>query len=123
MFGLEANDGSVYLGQTHVSQNHNMKVANKSYVDLENFKYLGPTLTNQNSMHEGIRSRLNSGNTCSHLAHNPQSTNLRLKNINIKIYRGIIILVALCGRATWYFTSREEHRPKVFKNRMLRKIF
>jgi hypothetical protein len=48
----------VYLGQTYVSQNHNMKVANKSCVDSENFKYLGPTLTNQNSMHEGIRSRL-----------------------------------------------------------------
>jgi len=62
---------NVYLGQKYVSQNHNMKVANKSCVDVENFKYLGPSQTNQNCMDEEIKIRLNSGNTCCHLAQNP----------------------------------------------------
>jgi hypothetical protein len=31
--------------------------------------------------------------------------------------------VALYGRETWFLTLREEHRVKVFENRMLRKIF
>jgi hypothetical protein len=33
-------------------------------------KYLGMTLTNQNLIHEEIKSRLNSGDTCYHLFHN-----------------------------------------------------
>jgi len=61
---------NVDLGPKYVSQNHNMKVASKSCVNVENFKYLGPSLINQNCMHEKIKSRLNSGNTCSHLAQN-----------------------------------------------------
>jgi hypothetical protein len=44
------------------------------------------------------------------------------KNIKTKIYR-IIILPVLCGCETWSFALREEHRLKVFENRVLRKIF
>jgi hypothetical protein len=44
-------------------------------------------------------------------------------NINIKIYRTIILPVVLCGCETWSFTLRKKHRLRVFKNRMLRKIF
>jgi len=42
---------------------------------------------------------------------------------NIKIYKAIIVLVALCGCETWSFTSRDEYRPRVFEDWMLRKIF
>ena len=29
----------------------------------------------------------------------------------------------LCGYETWTVTPREEHRPRVFENRVLREIF
>jgi len=45
------------------------------------------------------------------------------KNTKIKIYRTIILYVVLYGCKTWLFTSREEHRLRVFENRMLRRIF
>jgi chemotaxis methyl-accepting protein methylase len=32
------------------------------------------------------------------------------------------VLVALCGRETWFFRSREELRPRVFEKWVLRKI-
>ena len=35
--------------------NHNVKVDNKSLERVEYFKYLGTTLTNQNSIHEKLR--------------------------------------------------------------------
>jgi hypothetical protein len=36
-----------------------MKVADKSTENVEKFKYLGTTVTNQNHLHEKIKSRLN----------------------------------------------------------------
>jgi hypothetical protein len=46
-----------------------------------------------------------------------------LKNIKIKIYKTIILFVVLYGCDTWSLTLREEHRLRVFENRVLRRIF
>ena len=40
-----------------------------------------------------------------------------------KIYRSIILPVVLYGSETWSLTLREEHRLRVFENRVLRRIF
>ena len=45
------------------------------------------------------------------------------KNVKIKIYRTIILPVVLYGCETWSLTLREEHRLRVFENRVLRRIF
>jgi hypothetical protein len=44
-------------------------------------------------------------------------------NLNVKIYKTIILPVVLYGCETWYLTLREEHRLRVFENRVLRRIF
>jgi hypothetical protein len=44
---------------------HTMKVDNSSIERVEEFKYLGKTLTDQNSIQEEIKSRLKLGNVCS----------------------------------------------------------
>jgi hypothetical protein len=41
----------------------------------------------------------------------------------IRIYRTVILLVVLYGCETWCLTLREEHRLRVFENRVLRRIF
>ena len=51
------------------------------------------------------------------------SSSLLLKNIKIKIYRTVILPVVLYGCEAWSLTLREEHRLRVFENRVLRKIF
>jgi hypothetical protein len=81
------------------------------------------TLTNQNDIHDEIKSRLNSGNACHYSVQNPFSSRLILKNIKIKIYRTVILPVVLFGCETCSLTFREEHRLRVFKNRMLSRIF
>jgi hypothetical protein len=45
------------------------------------------------------------------------------KNVKIRIYKAIILPVVLYGRKSWSLTLREEHRLRVFENRVLRRIF
>ena len=51
------------------------------------------------------------------------SSSLLSKNVKIKIYRTIILPVVLYWCETWSLTLREEHRLRVFENRVLRRIF
>ena len=90
---------------------------------MEEFKYLGAGLTNQNSIQEEIKNRLKSGNACCHSVLNLLFSNLLSKNLQIKIYRTIILPVDLYGCETWSHTLREESRLRVFQNRVLRRIF
>jgi hypothetical protein len=50
------------------------------------------------------------------------SCRLLSRNVKVKIYKTIILPV-LCGCETWSLTLREEHRLRVFENRVLRRIF
>jgi len=68
-----------------------IKVDNGSFEIMEVFKYLGTTLTNQNSIQEEIKNTLNSGNACYHSMHNHLSSNLLSKNVKIMVYRTIIL--------------------------------
>jgi len=45
------------------------------------------------------------------------------KNVKVKIYRTIILPVVFYGCETWSLTLREERRLRVFKTRVLRRIF
>ena len=57
------------------------------------------------------------------LGANLLSSSLLSKNLKIKIYRTLILPVVLYGCETWSLTLREEHRLRVFENRVLRRIF
>jgi hypothetical protein len=87
------------------------------------FKYLGTTITNQNDIHDEIKSRFNSENACYYSVQNLLSSRLISKNLKIKIYRTVILPIVLYGCETWSLTLRKEHRLRVFENRVLRRIF
>jgi hypothetical protein len=72
---------------------------------------------------EEIKRRLNSDNACYHSVQNLPSTRLLYQNINIKIYKATISPVVLYGWKNWSLTLIEEHRLRVFENRVLRRIF
>jgi hypothetical protein len=87
--GLEANtEKTKYMFMSRhqtAGQNYYLKVANKSFEHLTKFKYLETTLTDQNCIHEEIKSRLSSGNDCYHAGQNLLSSHL-LSNTIGKVY-------------------------------------
>ena len=71
----------------NAGRGHSVKIDNSSIERVEELKYLGTTLTDQNSIQEEINSRLKLGNACYHSVQNLLSSRLLSKNLNIKIYR------------------------------------
>ena len=51
------------------------------------------------------------------------SSRLLTKNLNIKIYRTIILPIVLYGYETWSLILREESKLRVFENMVLRRKF
>jgi hypothetical protein len=84
---------------------------------------LGTTLTDQNCTNEEIKSRLNSGNASYHSVQGILSSCLLSGKAKVKIYQTIILPVVLYGCETWYLAVREEHRLRVFENRVLRRRY
>ena len=92
----------------NAGRSHSIKNDDSSFEMVEEFKYLGTTLTNQNSIQGHIKGRLKSGNTCYLSVQNLLSSSLLFINIKIKIHRTIILPVVLYGCKTWLLTLRED---------------
>jgi hypothetical protein len=73
-------------------------------------------------MHKEIKSRQNLGNACDYSVQ-VLSFHLLCRSIKVNIFRVIILPLVLYGCETWSVTLREEHRLRVFENRVLRRIF
>jgi hypothetical protein len=86
-----------------------------SFQRVEQVKDLGTTLTNQNSIQEEIKCRIESGNACYHSAQTFLSSSLLSKNIKIKIYRTIILPDVFYECETRSLTLREVCRLRVFE--------
>jgi len=74
-----------------------VRIDNSTFERVEEFKYLGTTLTNHNSIAEEIKSRLRSGNVCYYSVQNLLSSRMLSKNLKIKIYRTIILPFVCMG--------------------------
>ncbi|KAJ4435515.1 hypothetical protein ANN_18131 [Periplaneta americana] len=125
--GLEVNpEKTKYMIMSrdeNIIRNGNIKIENLSFEEVEKFKYLGATVTNINDTREEIKHRINMGNACYYSVEKLLSSSLLSKNLKVRIYKTVIISVVLYGCETWTLTLREEHRLRVFENKVLRKIF
>ena len=87
--GLEVSaDKTKYMVMSqdqNAGQNHSVRIDNNTFERVEEFKYLGTTLTIQNSIWEEIKSRLRSGNACYHSVQNLLSSKLLSRKLKIKI--------------------------------------
>jgi hypothetical protein len=98
----------------NAGQYHDIKIANRCFENVAQFRYLGTAVANQNLIQEKIKEQLNSGKACYHSVQSLLSSRLLSKNIKIRIYKTIILPVVLYGCETWSVTLREEHGLRVF---------
>ena len=77
----------VMSGGQNAGRSHSVKTDNTSVERVEQFKYLGTTLTNQNSVQEEIKSRLKSDNACCHSVQNILSSSLLSRNLKINLLK------------------------------------
>ena len=89
--GIEVNaDKTKYMIMSrdkNAGRSHSMKTDNSSMERVEEFKYLGTTLTHKNSIQEEIKSRLKLGKACNYSVQNLLSSSLLSKNLKIKLCR------------------------------------
>jgi hypothetical protein len=90
-------------------QNRNVKIANRCFENVAQFRYFGTSVENQNLIQEKIGIKLNSCNACYRSVQKLLSSSLLPKNVKIRIYKTIILPVGLYGCATWFLTLRDEH--------------
>jgi hypothetical protein len=125
--GLEVNtDKTKYMVMSrdrNAGRGHGVKIDSITIERVKEFKYLGATLTDQNSIQKGIKSRLKLGNACYHLVQKLLSSRLLSRNLKFNIYRTLILPVVLYGCKPWLLTFRGERRLNVFENRVLRRVF
>ncbi|KAJ4445665.1 hypothetical protein ANN_12349 [Periplaneta americana] len=123
--GLELNGLHQLLvyADKNIVRNGNIKIGDLSFEEVEKFKYLGATVTNINDTREEIKRRINMGNACYYSVEKLLSSSLLSTNLKVRIYKTVILPVLLYGCETWTLTLREEHRFRVFENKVLRKIF
>jgi hypothetical protein len=88
----------------NAGQNHDIKIGNRCFENVAQFRYLRTTITNQNLIQEEIKRRLNSGNACYYSVQNLLSSRLLSKNLKIRIYKTIILPVVLYGCESWSLT-------------------
>jgi hypothetical protein len=69
---------------------------------------------------KSYKRRLNSGSACYHSVQKLLSSRLLSKNANVRIHKTIILPVVLYRCKTWSLTVRQEHKLRVFENRVLR---
>ncbi|KAJ4439175.1 hypothetical protein ANN_15134 [Periplaneta americana] len=125
--GLEVNpEKTKYMIMSrdqNIVRNGNIKIGDLSFEEVEKFKYLGATVTNINDTREEIKRRINMGNACYYSVEKLLSSSLLSKNLKVRIYKTVILPVLQYGCETWTLTLGEEHRLRVFENKVLRKIF
>lgn len=124
--GLEINEEKTeYMLMTRRDVLHQGKVelGRKSFKNSKQFKYLGSTLTNNNSVTQEIETRLAAGNKSYFALLRVMKSSIISRDTKIRVYLTVIRPVVLYGSETWTMTTRDEELIRRWERKVLRRIY
>jgi hypothetical protein len=96
----------------NAGRDDSVKIDNSFIERVEDFRYLGTMLAEQNSIQEEIKRRLKLENACYHSVQTILSSRLLSKTLKFKIYRNIILDLQEVGggRGDWMELAQDRDR-------------
>jgi sorting nexin-29 len=121
--GINDYDKTKYMETTcKPTKEKYIRINNRDIERVNQFKYLGSIITNNNIMLE-ISHRINMGNKCYYGLRNILRSKLLKKDTKCKIYKTLIRTVVLYGCKSWILMKTEEQQLSIFERKILRKIY
>ncbi|KAE9540045.1 hypothetical protein AGLY_005297 [Aphis glycines] len=123
--GLTINSGKTkYMMLKRGGGDHNnLQVGNNIFEQVQEFKYLGSTLNNQNNMHGEINIRLDAANRCLYALSTLFKSKLLSRKTKEHLYISYIRPVLTYACATWATTKGDDEKLRLFERKILRKIY
>ncbi|XP_033118518.1 uncharacterized protein LOC117118125 [Anneissia japonica] len=90
--------------------------------DVDNFTYLGATISKERGTDNDISRRIALAQTAFKLLDKIWNSNIYKKKTKLKIFKSNIISVLLYSAETWKITKADEQKLNIFQRRCLRKI-
>jgi hypothetical protein len=90
---------------------------------VDQFKYLGSIITQDNDVKTEISMRLQSGYKCFFGLSKIFRSKANSKNLKVRMYLTLLRPIVLYGAETWPLRKTEERRMPVFERKILRKIY
>jgi exonuclease III len=90
---------------------------------VDQFKYLGSVITQNNDIKTEISTRLQSANKCFYGLSKIFRSRAISKNLKVRMYLTLLRPIVLYGAETWSLRKTEELRLAVFERKVLRKIY
>lgn len=122
--GLSINwEKTKYLKMTRRRQGGlDLEINGNRVENVESFKYLGSTLTADNSVKHEIKARVAAGGRCYFAFKKLFSSNILHKEAKLRIYKTVIRPVVVYGCEAWTLTKQDINRLRIFERRILRRI-
>jgi|UniRef100_A0A2S2QF00 hypothetical protein len=90
---------------------------------MDQFKYLGMILTEDNQITKEIEARIQAGNKYFFNLANLLGARSLSRELNKQLYTKLIRPIITCGAETWTIRKTNEKRLLVFERKILRRIF
>ena len=128
VMGLKINEDKtkyMYVGKgmrrDRIGQNVTMGEYN--FERVTSFRYLGATISEENSISDEVKIRIQSGCGCMYALKQVITSKNLSRRSKIKVYKTVIRPVVMYGSETWTLTKENERKLKCFERKVLRKIF
>jgi hypothetical protein len=125
--GLEINESETKYMITSMLESRrktqDLKIEGKSFMGINNFKYLGNMLSNDNRNVNCVKEIIQAGN----MAYFANLTLLKSKIISraakLQVYKTLIRPVVTYGAETWNLTVTEQNILRIFERKIICKIY